>query len=128
MAIQVSSTTVIDNSRNLNNIAGADATTVSNLQSAGLGASTTYGAVGTYVYAYRSSGRSIIENTTYAGSGLEPAAQAGGLSVISDDGTTNPQLTKGGSALSGTWRAMGRGNASYSGTSFYHTTLFVRIS
>lgn len=33
MAIKISNTTVIDNSRNLNNIAGADATTISNLGS-----------------------------------------------------------------------------------------------
>lgn len=81
--------------------------------------STTYGAVGTYVVAYYDPGGGITENTTYAGSSLEPAGFTVG--VFSDDGSGSANGTKGGAALSGTWRSMGRANA---GTR--QITLFVR--
>ena len=48
MAIQVNGTTVIDNSRNLTNIASVDATTVSALGAAGVGGSASWNTEGTY--------------------------------------------------------------------------------
>lgn len=87
--------------------------------------STTYGAVGTYVFGYIAN-TGVTEGTTYAGSSIEPAGVVYG-GTLSDDGTGNGLLTKGGAALSGTWRAMGRVDG-LSGTSYSRGTLFVRIS
>ena len=136
MAIQVGGTTVIDNSRNLSNIASADATTVSNLQSAGLGASTTYGGVGTYVFACHTSTNAnyFVSGSTYAGSSLYPSGispRFGFYNTVSGNymsGSNNTfYVTKvSPTALSGTWRAMGE-------TTQYQyavrpQTLFVRVS
>ena len=74
--------------------------------------STTYGDVGTYVFANLNVlGGFIIPGNTYAGSTLNPAAADSGQGV--------------GSALSGTWQAMGyaAGRGGYK-----PTTLFVRVS
>lgn len=128
MAIQISGTTVIDNSRNLDNINGADATTVTNLKAAGLGTSTTYDDVGTYVWGLLFTA-SVANNSTYAGSSIKPAgiyANYPSASLPDDDIAVNEGLTKGGSALSGTWRAMGR--VVYNGNTVARATLFVRIS
>lgn len=125
MAIQVGGTTVIDNSRELQNIASLDATTEATI-SAVAGASTTYGAVGTYVFGYISSS-TATENSTYSGSSIEPGGIITLSSSLSDDQVNaSPYITKGGSALSGTWRAMGRSNAFTSTRTRW--TLFVRVS
>jgi cytoskeletal protein CcmA (bactofilin family) len=75
--------------------------------------STTYGDVGTYVFANRFTVLSgaIVPGDTYAGSTLKPAATDSAQGV--------------GNALSGTWRAMG-----YAGgrQGYFPTTLFVRVS
>ena len=90
----------------------------------GVGASTTYGAVGTYAFLYR--GGSVTEGTTYAGSGLQPAGALNWNALGNDSigSGTDTYVTKGGSAVSGTWRCMGRVN--YSGK--VSLTLYVRIS
>lgn len=69
-----------------------------------------YGAIGSYVIGFiRNTG--IVENTTYAGSAIEPGGfQATATGGISDDGAAAVEYTKGGSALSGTWRAHSRAN------------------
>lgn len=86
-----------------------------------------YGAVGTYLLAYTSA-TGIAENSTVAGSGLEPAGFVGGTSAIADDATdTTNLLTKGGNSLSGTWRVMSRANAT-SGTSRGRILLVLRVS
>jgi hypothetical protein len=72
----------------------------------GVGGSTTYGAVGTYVFGYIGN-TSIVQNSTYAGSVLFPAG-VWSPSVCNADDVEAAYLTRGGSALSGTWRAMGR--------------------
>lgn len=88
-------------------------------QQAILNINTTYGGVGSYVFAYRSS--SITEDNTYAGSSLFPAG-LGQSSVGADTDVANA-TTRGASSLSGTWRAMGRQR----GSAATSATLFVRI-
>ena len=94
----------------------------------GVGASTTYGAVGTYLMGYRL-GAGITDGTTYAGSTLQPMGFLYGSSTaVGNDGFRGSTwYTKGGSALSGTWRAMGRSNIN-NGATYERWTLFVRIS
>ena len=96
----------------------------------GVGGSTTYGAVGTYLWANRGSSTSTISsNSTYAGSGLYPTGlkafiyPAAGIGYHVSNGP-NPAAIG-----SGTWRAMGQsvgGNTSYS--YLYPSTIFVRIA
>jgi hypothetical protein len=74
--------------------------------------STTYGDVGTYVFAtLNSTNGFIVPGSTHAGSTLNPASTDSAQGV--------------GDALSGTWQAMG-----YAGgrNGFKPTTLFVRVS
>lgn len=87
-----------------------------------------YGGIGTYVFGYMGNS-GITDNTTYSGSSIEPAGVHGSSGgAISDDAQSpGATITKGGSALSGTWRAMGRSNAE-SGTTRPRATLFLRIS
>jgi hypothetical protein len=146
MAIKVNGTTVIDDSRNLSNVGGLKTVNGTNMVGSGniafktvngssvvgsgnisAGASTTYGAVGTYVFGYRRN-TGIVNGNTYSGSQIEP----GGLMSLSgsttdDDLWSGSYFSKGGSSLSGTWRAMGRMNYD-SGATQQRWTLFVRIS
>ncbi len=97
-----------------------------NFDSATVG-STAYGAVGTYVWGYFS-GTGITEGSTKAGSSITPAGDFYYLtSLAGDAGNASFLHTQGGSALSGTWRAMGRTMNSSTST-FTRFTLFVRIS
>jgi len=126
MAIQVSSTTVIDNSRNLNNIAGADATTVSSLQSAGLGgASTGLGEVGTYAILFRNA--NFTSGDTIAGSSLTYTGFAS-ASNIGENTLLTAFVNGSGGSPSGTWRFMSRNK--YTSSSNYNSgpALAVRIS
>jgi len=101
MAIKVNGTTVIDDSRNLVNIAS------------GAGSSTTLYDVGTYLFARHGVADGELERgETTAGSNLAPS---------SADGITR------GTRPSGTWRTMGFSDHK-SGDSRQRTTLFVRIS
>jgi len=74
-----------------------------------------YGAVGTYVFAYRNNATDLAAGSTYAGSTLTPSAMMG-LSA----GVGSQQPYTAGSALSGTWMAMG------AATDAHHVTLFLR--
>jgi len=82
-----------------------------------------YNSIGSYVFAFKTTSGAIIQNSSYSGSILKP----GGIcrsSDFTDDSQQDILGTKGGTTLSGTWRAMGRNNsASYP----YGWTLFVRI-
>jgi hypothetical protein len=91
-------------------------------------AALSYGGIGTYVFGYVST-TGITENTTIAGSNIEPAGvqESGVTGSVADDTLTGGSLVKGGSALSGTWRIMGRANA-VSGSARVRVTLFLRIS
>ncbi|MER9646801.1 phage tail fiber protein [Mesorhizobium sp. M0199] len=88
-----------------------------------------YGAVGSVVFGYIYN-TGITEGGTYAGSSIQPAGmQLSSFTAMTDDNAPSGDrtLTKGGSALSGTWRALGR--SSYStGTNYARFTLFVRIA
>jgi len=113
MAIKVNGTTVIDDSRNLVNIVS------------GAGSSTTYGDVGTYLLGYEDVG-AVTENTTIAGSSLFPGGIYGfGGEITADSGTGSTGHTRGGTALSGTWRRMFRANI---GGNDWKMGLHVRIS
>ena len=150
MAIQVSGTEVISNSRVLSNVTGLKTVNSTSLLGSGdiaAGASTVYGAVGTYVMAcylnsWSDAGSStnmagVLANTTYAGSTLMSAAM-GTSSVFGADSNGNFARFQWGDnaefrlgnptiALSGTWRLMG--NHTGSSAPIYSTfALYVRIS
>lgn len=78
-----------------------------------------YGAVGSYVFAYAS--QKVVDGSTYSGSILLPAGGTSSISYYPDD-WSGWSYTAGGSALSGTWRCMGRANGQT-----YGITLFLRI-
>lgn len=95
------------------------------------GASTSYGTVGSYVFGDMQTAY-IIENSTYSGSSIQPAGisistYSSNYDVGNDDGSWTAYHVKGGSTLSGTWRAMGR-SRNASTYSRNKSTLFVRIS
>tara|TARA_R110000822_G_scaffold297147_1_gene419706 strand:- start:1869 stop:2360 length:492 start_codon:yes stop_codon:yes gene_type:complete len=139
MAIQVSGTEVISNSRALNNIASVDAATVTAFGNAGVGGTpTALGAVGTYTIA-KDSGMTNGSSSNYfykagrtaAGSALETRAIVSGNTragagtgerfiATSTSGTTgstlgaNNQYAPGGyitddNTQAGTWRMMSPG-------------------
>ena len=92
---------------------------------AAVGASTTYNAVGTYIFGYEDVGNST-EGSTIAGSSVQPMGLVGnGFGDMNNDDIQVGAQTKGGSAVSGTWRRMSRMN--YGGF-FWHGGLYVRIS
>ena len=122
MAIQISGTTVIDNSRNISNVGTVTATSFSGDGSALTGISTapttaqvlsansgaSAGAVGTYAFATAGISDATTPQTAFgatrAGSGLFPVsaavnffAEGKGSNTIEIDTTS----------LAGTWRAMG---------------------
>jgi len=102
--------------------------TVKTYMTDGVGASTTYDAVGTYAFLYSSS-TGMANGSTYAGSSLYPAGLLTDANSLSadDDISSGIAYTRGGVAVTGTWRAMGR-SMKNSGTSKNRFTLFVRIS
>jgi len=96
-----------------------------NFDSSSTGPSTTYNDVGTYALLYKQSD-GVAEGSTHAGSGLFPFGFMQ-LPITADD-LSAVELTRGGTAVSGTWRAMGRANWFPSITNRYRATLYVRIS
>lgn len=84
-------------------------------------ASIAYGAVGSFAYAIRNG--VILENTTYPGSELFPSGIYG-AAFPTADGPTSTGLTRGATALTGTWRSLGRCNQG----GLPGSTLFLRIS
>jgi hypothetical protein len=91
-----------------------------------IGSSTTYGDVGTYAFLAIVNTTGIVEGTTYAGADLRPAGIHTAITTFQNDTTANADLTNGPTALSGTWKAMGRSNASTA--TRYRASLFLRIS
>ena len=96
MAIKVNGTTVIDDSRNLVNIVS------------GAGASTTFGAVGTYAQLSIAT-TALTEGDTLSGSSLFPASfnTDGGSLVTGSTESSTVRVVSGTTAVSGTWRVMG---------------------
>jgi len=98
----------------------------------GVGGSTTYGDVGTYVFGRRAGSASaqavFTAGSTYAGSTLYPAGISGNVATAALTWSTSVSTlysgNTGSSALSGTWRAMGSTHPNTENP----VTLFVRIS
>jgi hypothetical protein len=88
----------------------------------------TYGSLGSYVFAFYG-GQGLTQNSSILGSDLEPAGVGHPNVMSSDDAqeTLGLYITKGGAALSGTWRSMGRENYD-SGVNNSRLTLFLRIA
>ena len=85
------------------------------------GIPSTYGAIDTYMFAYRVG--DTTEDTTYAGSSMYPSGIAPNSLPVS--GTAyNGYVARGTSVLTGTWKAMGSNNSQYD----RGATLFLRIS
>lgn len=127
MAIQVSGTEVISNSRVLSNVTGlktVGGTAILGSGDIAVGGSTTFGAVGTYAYLYTPLTTGIVEDSTLAGSNLYPSGTG---NTVGADGFDWAYSSRGGTAVSGTWRAMGRWNYTASG-SYGRSTVWVRIS
>lgn len=126
MAIQISGTTVVNNSRQLQNIASLDSTTTSTISSAS-SPPTAFDAVGTYTISARASGNNNLNvGSTTAGSGLRyftfwPAD-------IQLRGSSMYPISQASGTYSGTWRNMGPGTQRTGNSSNYSFTLFVRIS
>lgn len=81
------------------------------------------GGVGTYAFVYTSS-KNIVEGATIAGSSLNYAGFLRATAIWDADLSTATTATRGSATLSGTWRFMGRSNAS----SVARATLALRIS
>lgn len=87
-------------------------------------AALSYGAVGTYVWAYYTGG-GLTEGSTYSGSSLNPAGGHLGVASFPADNGGTAYWSRGADTLSGTWRAMSRDNLAGSYARF---GLFLRIS
>lgn len=85
-----------------------------------------YGAVGTLAYGYLSTLGAVTPGSTYAGSNIFPAAEFCSSAIPADSFNSSNTYygSRGATALSGTWRALG-GTAYASG---YITTMFLRVS
>jgi hypothetical protein len=86
-----------------------------------------YGDVGTYIFGSIYSSAIVAQGSNYAGSDIKPAGLHDVNSSLTDDSSVDINGTKGGSALSGTWKAMGR-SASISGSTKGRYTLFLKIA
>ena len=109
MAIKVNGTTVIDDNRNLVNIAS------------GAGSSTTSGDVGTYGFFF--SYVTVLNPGTNVGGGNLRYGSVSGANASNNSG--HSVTNAGGTAPSGTWQCMGQKPSGYY---TYPATLFVRIS
>ena len=94
--------------------------------SATVNANASYGGIGTYAFLAIVNTAGIVEDSTYSGADLRPAGIHTASTTFQNDTTASCDLTNGSTAPSGTWRAMGRSNASAS--TRYRATLFLRIS
>ena len=89
-------------------------------------AALSYGAVGTYVFGYIAT-TGFSEGDTVSGSSIYPAGLYNVNTVAADTTPSGIAFHRGGNALSGTWRAMGRQMFNSGGTTS-RVTLFLRIS
>ena len=130
MAIQVGGTTVIDNSRTLQNVGGLKTVNGTSILGSGnisAGASTTYGDVGTYVGGYVNSGVSVFvdNNTNMAGSSILVYSGSSAQGHSLNSGNQHSAGTKS-AGLSGTWKCM----SSYenNSTTYLWGAIWMRIS
>jgi hypothetical protein len=106
MAIKVNGTTVIDDSRNLSNVGGLKTVNGTNLVGSGnisAGASTTFGAVGTYIIGRPLNTSHYATNAT--ASGLY-SVQGNSQSIAPYVYDSSWYYTNAATSVSGTWRAM----------------------
>jgi len=126
MAIKVNGTTVIDDSRNLSNVGGLKTINSTSILGSGnisAGASTTNGAVGTYVIAGRNGTGVTSWGGTFSGSNMKMNSNSKSSSTTD----TYQDWAVSSSTLSGTWRHMAGSVSGDNGDSF-PPTLWVRIS
>ena len=129
MAIKVNGTTVIDNSRNVQNVGGfrtVNGTSVVGSGNISAGASTTADAVGTYTWGRPANSTAYSIGQT--ASGIQPTGQnrSIGDSAYWDNGWQNNGST--GPTRSGTWRCMSPAWIWSTGQNISHAGLWVRIS
>ncbi len=132
MAIKVNGTTVIDDSRNLANVGGLKTVNGTSLVGSGnisAGASTSYGAVGTYTVAGIVGGSNTYKSggDTISGSSLK-LNQRWSSAFGSNHEHTVPNYYWSTNTLSGTWRVMVNKTIDIGSTTVAAQTLFVRIS
>lgn len=126
MAYSVGTTSVINSSRQLQNIASLDSTTtttIANAVSSSVAPSTTAGSVGTYALLANTNNVHYDWGDTSAGSNLYPAALRHS-SALGDSAYSNYHFGTTNSARSGTWRKM---SGRYTGT-HWNIAVWVRIS
>ena len=124
MAIKINGTTVIDDSRNLSNVGGLKTVNGNSLIGSGnisAGASTTYGAVGTYTYGRPANQTQYLEGATVSNL-VSVGPNAGSVAYRSQYGnwSGHNRLV----SVSGTWRAM----QPITGGSYGGLGIWVRIS
>ena len=128
MAIQVGGTTVINDSRTLQNVGGLKTVGGTSILGSGniaVGGSTTYGAVGTHVGGYVTNVGFVDNNTNKAGSDIKiyKGSSAEGHSLNSGNQHSVALKSAG---LSGTWRCV----SSYeqSSSTYHWGSIWFRIS
>jgi hypothetical protein len=127
MAIKVASTTVINDSRQLQNIASLDTTTENQIKSVVTTVNTTFGGVGsTGFFPKASDNTNVLPGATLAGSKLGFYNILPGTIQLYNTGQTN--ISNAGGTPSGTWRNMGPGASRHVGPTQYTFNLFARIS
>jgi hypothetical protein len=141
MAIKVNGTTVVDDSRVLSNVTGLKTINSTSILGSGdiaVGASTTFGAVGTYCVGYGSNNTGYSTGDTIAGSAIGyddgGSFNGGGMSkfLYSGGSSSSGSVAFGyygywsSLGLSGTWRAMTEGGAAAVGRIQGH--LWCRVS
>ena len=105
---------------------GYTAYTNSDVLTATAGASA--GAVGTYAYLIRTTIKgTIVEGSTYAGSGLRYSAGSG-IRTFTNSYSGSYVWTEAGGTVAGTWRALGAAGANAYSGNYYNKSLFLRIS
>ena len=130
MAIKVASTTVINDSLELQNIASLDTTTQNQIKSIVTTVNTTFGGVGSTGFFPKASGNTnVLPGATLAGSELGYYNILPGMIKLYDSNTGNQtNISNAGGTPSGTWRNMGPGASRHVTSTQYTFNLFARIS
>ena len=130
-SLKINGTTVIDSSRNLSNVGGLKTVNGTSIVGSGdisAGASTDYGAVGTYGFFVTKSTSTFEAGTTASGSSLYRLTRTDGVQFTNARYNTSAVASAG---HSGTWRRMARqsgNNFSDNSNDNAGITLWVRVS
>ncbi len=129
MAIKVASTTVINDSRQLQNIASLDTTTENQIKSVVTTVNTTFGGVGsTGFFPKATENISVLPGSTLAGSKLGYYNILPGTIQLYESTGVQTNISNAGGTPSGTWRNMGPGASRHVTPTQYTFNLFARIS